>query len=66
MDARSEFEISQRSPKGGVKLVVQMSVKGGVKLVVHITAGEKKKRNRATADIVAIVAQIRRLRSTGL
>ena len=26
LDARTEFKISQRSPKGGVKLVVQMSV----------------------------------------
>jgi hypothetical protein len=26
LDARTEFKNSQRSPKGGVKLVVQMSV----------------------------------------
>ena len=26
LDARTEFKISQRSPRGGVKLVVQMSV----------------------------------------
>ena len=26
LDARSEFKISQRSPKGGVKLVVRLSV----------------------------------------
>jgi len=26
VDARAEFEISERSPKGGVKLVVQQAV----------------------------------------
>jgi hypothetical protein len=37
VDARAEFEISERSPKGGVKLVVQQAVgKKGKKEVTYV------------------------------
>ena len=41
LDARTEFKISQRSPKGGVKLVVQMSVYKAKEILLNFLKNTK-------------------------